>query len=244
MARSRIGTVGSLKEDARHSITDALKVQELHVTRVKEDILVGNSRGLNLANLAHRLDTELAAQNEKIATLKAELEMADSRQEERLSYLLRSDDCYRLVRDRYLSTFKTDHLGIHTKTDKKIIANGNVTAHWGDAIVDSSLYAEPDGRMDVEVFQKLYGVLPKTMEGIRDEKTIYVLNTHAGILSSNFKKGSRKFSNLFAKFIKALEKSGFDETYLDGKDTDVTRAYRAFVDCIGKEVKGVRPKRR
>ncbi|PWW73004.1 hypothetical protein C7212DRAFT_366233 [Tuber magnatum] len=192
---------------------------------------------------AHEAETtkELHA---KMAVHKAELDLIDSQQEERLRYLLRSDDCYKLVRNRYLSTFKRDYLQTCTKADLEIIANGDLTAHWGDAIIDSSLYTQPNGRTDVEVFQKLYGILPHNMEGIREDKTIYILNTHAGILSSISKKGSDKFSDAFAKFIKLFEISGFDESYLYGKDTEVTRAYGAFVDCVLSEVKHVRPRRR
>ena len=76
------------------------------------------------------------------------------------------------------------------------------------------------------------------------DKTIHILNTHAGILSSDSKKGSRKFANAFAKFIKLFEISGFDESYLDGKDTEVTHAYYAFVNCAASEMKHtMRPKR-
>ena len=75
-------------------------------------------------------------------------------------------------------------------------------------------------------------------------KTIHILNTHAGLLSSDPKNGSRKFANAFAKFIKLFEISGFDESYLDGKDTEVTCAYHAFINCAASEVKRVRSKRR
>ncbi|RPA88926.1 hypothetical protein L873DRAFT_1784662 [Choiromyces venosus 120613-1] len=257
VARSPIGTVGSLVHDARKTLTDAVKVDKLHVKKVKKEMLVGNSRRLDLANLSHpeltALKGKMAAQNAeldlglkgKMAAHKAELDLVDSRQEERLRYLLRSDDCYKLVRNRYLSTFKRDDLGTHTKTDQEIIENGNLTAHWGDAIDDSSLYTQPNGRTDVEVFQRLYGVLPENMErNSRHDKTIHILNTHAGILGSDSKKGSHKFANAFAKFIKVFEISGFDESYLNGKDTEVTRAYGAFVDCVASQVKRVRPKRR
>lgn len=141
---------------------------DLQVKKVKEEMFVGNSCGLDLANLIHRLDTKLAALKEKITLHQAELELVDSSQEERIRYLLYSNDRYKHVRGRYLSTFKRVHFGITTKVDKEIIENSNQTVHWGDAIFDSSLYTEPNGRDDPEVFQKLYGVLPEDMEWIRE----------------------------------------------------------------------------
>ena len=53
-------------------------------------------------------------------------------------------------------------------------------------------------------------------------KTIHILNTHAGVLSSDCKKGSPKFFAAFANFIELFKKSGFDQSYLDGEGLEVT----------------------
>ncbi|KAG0132717.1 hypothetical protein HOY82DRAFT_483538 [Tuber indicum] len=239
MAKSSIGTVESLKHDAKKSLANALEAEELHINEVQDNLFVGNQRGLDLASLAQRLDSELAARDLKITEL-----------DERLRYLLHSDDSYQLARARYLSTYKRDYLGTDTKKDRDIIADGNTTVHWGDARYDATLYTKL-GRTDTAVFKKLYGLLPVKMDKISNDKTVILLNTHAGVLASDYKKGTRKFSTLFTRFVKALERSRFDETYPGVKDTEpvtaameVTIAYREFVDCIRKEVKAVRPKRR
>ncbi|KAG0636528.1 hypothetical protein HOY80DRAFT_891228 [Tuber brumale] len=264
MAKSAIGTVESLKHDAKKSLANALEAEELHVNKVNDNLFVGNQRGPDLASLSQRLDKELAIRDLKIAELdekmknqKSEFDLAESRNKERLRYLLRSDDSYQAIRDGYLSVHKRDYLGTDTKRDRKIIAERNTTVHWGDARSDAALYTKPGGRMDPEVFEKLYGLLPEKMGDnfplfqsiierscLGNDKTVHVLNIQAGVLASNFKKSTRKFSDLFAAFVGALEKSGFDETYPDDKQTEVTIAYRAFVDCTRKEVKEVRPKRR
>ncbi|KAG0123546.1 hypothetical protein HOY82DRAFT_619120 [Tuber indicum] len=134
---------GSLNHDAKKSLTDALEVEELHVNKVNDNLFVGNQRRLDLASLSQRLDSELAARDQKIAAQdlkiaeldkqtkiqKVQFDLADSRHDECLQYLLHSDDSYQLMRARYLSTYKRDYLGTDTKTDRKIIAEANTTVH-------------------------------------------------------------------------------------------------------------------
>jgi len=72
---------------------------------------------------------------------------------------------------------------------------------------------------------------------LENEAILHVLNAHADVLCSNHKTGTKHFENLFNKFIQAFEKSKFDESYLDGKSTDVTLAYWAFIRCLATEVK-------
>lgn len=66
--------------------------------------------------------------------------------------------------------------------------------------------------------------------------TIHVLNTHATILASD-QKVTKRFRNLFGDFVKKLEKSNYDVTYLEGKPSEVTNAYRAFLGCFKTDVK-------
>ena len=186
MAKS-IGTMESLKDDAKKTLANALKVEELHVNKVNDNLFVGNQRGLDFASLAQRLDTELAARDLKIAELSgkfdltqtelaerdlkiAELdskfELADSRNEERLRYLLRADDSYQAVREGYISVYKRDYLRTETERDHEIIGQRNSTVHWGDARSDAALYTKPNGRTDPEVFKKLYGLLPEEIDKI------------------------------------------------------------------------------
>lgn len=63
------------------------------------------------------------------------------------------------------------------------------------------------------------------------------MKVHAGVISSKHKIGSEKFYTLLSEFVNLFKESGegYDEGYLDGKPTDVTRAYRAFMNCIKSE---------
>lgn len=47
-----------------------------------------------------------------------------------------------------------------TESDLDCISEGNLSAHGGNATVDSTLYLEEPARTDIETFVKLYGVHP------------------------------------------------------------------------------------
>jgi len=68
---------------------------------------------------------------------------------------------------------------------------------------------------------------------LEHDDTIYALDTHAGILSWNSGGKAEKLqvTNAFTRFIQAFERSGFDESYLHTKDSEVARAYRDFFKC-------------
>jgi len=74
---------------------------------------------------------------------------------------------------------------------------------------------------------------------LEHDKTIHALDTHAGILSWNSGGKARKLrvTNAFTRFIQAFEKSGFDESYLHTKDSQVARAYRYFFKCSSRKIK-------
>jgi len=171
VASSPIRAIGGLVPDARKILTKAAKIDELRVQKVDEAMVVGNVRGLDLAklaNLAHRLDAELTGLKEAMAAQKAELDLVDSLQEERLNDLLHSHACYGDLRERYLAKFSAVHFKVRTKEDKEAIEEGNLAAHWGDAAFDATLYTPPNTRTDIHVFQTLYGVLPCDMEQISE----------------------------------------------------------------------------
>ncbi|KAG0133436.1 hypothetical protein HOY82DRAFT_641132 [Tuber indicum] len=116
--------------------------------------------------------------------------------------------------------------------------NGFLITHGGDARSDARLYGAPGGRTDVETFEKLYGILPETVEKISCIKTIAALDTHAGVVTSNFKTGSERFYQLFWEFVSLLKESGtgYQEGYLDNGPIDLVNAYHAFMGCINTEV--------
>jgi hypothetical protein len=68
------------------------------------------------------------------------------------------------------------------------------------------------------------------------KETIDVLNTHAGVIASKYKIGSDEFYTRFAEFVKLFKESDYDDSYLDGNPTGVTRAYWGFLNCIRDEV--------
>ena len=63
------------------------------------------------------------------------------------------------------------------------------------------------------------------------------MNAHAGIVGSDRKTTTKRFSSLFAKFVQALEKSGYIGDYLDQSESEVAGAYWMFMRCLKSEVK-------
>jgi hypothetical protein len=69
--------------------------------------------------------------------------------------------------------------------------------------------------------------------------TTDVLNTHAGVIASQYKTGSDRFYALFSEFVKLFEETGegYGKGYLDENVTNnVAQAYWAFVNCMKTEV--------
>ncbi|KAL7275212.1 hypothetical protein RUND412_001861 [Rhizina undulata] len=242
--RSELGEEETMKADTKDAFEQAL--EELHVGVVRGEMVVGNRRGLNLAGLSTRvriLEDEVAGQKEK-ATLQKEkttLQEAEIAElKDQVLTLRLSMKEYRRVRNWFISTFKRDKLNNADGSDIKSIQEGNVTAHGGDAIVNALLYKGPDGRRDASAFEKLYGLNPLRVLAIKHKPTIAVMNTHAGIISSQYKVGSEKFYKTFAEFIKLLKDSDFDESYLDDGELDsLTRVYWSFLKCAKDEVRSV-----
>ncbi|PUU77312.1 hypothetical protein B9Z19DRAFT_1128486 [Tuber borchii] len=236
VARSPVRTLGSLIPDAIQVIKQAANVDELKIKKVKEETIVGNSRGLDLANLA----MEIAELKDQIASNKAETDLVSRDQEAWIKYLLFHHSRYELIRGRFLVSFGRKKDRVSIKEDRKLVEQGNLVAHWGDAVFDATLY--PHKVTDTEIFRMLYGVLPKEMQRIKNHNTIYALNTHAGVLGSDSKEGSPRFTDLFNHFIQVFKESDFDESYTEG--AEVTCACDNFIDSAETEVKRIRPSRR
>ncbi|PWW72484.1 hypothetical protein C7212DRAFT_348103 [Tuber magnatum] len=134
-----LATDAGTKMDAKVALGQALQEGELEVERVRRAIFVGNRRGLDLADLqqrVHVVEHKTASLKDEIAFLKDGL----GQMNDRLSTLTLALREYRQVRERFISTFKRDKLKNDTKTDRKIIQGGNITAHGGDAAADALLY--------------------------------------------------------------------------------------------------------
>jgi hypothetical protein len=71
-------------------------------------------------------------------------------------------------------------------------------------------------------------------------ETINILNLHAGVRADNNKSGTCEFYARFAEFIQLFQASNYDESYLNGDPTDVTRAYWSILGCktyVNEDVK-------
>jgi len=109
----------------------ALRNDDLTVEEAGGELVVGNRRGLNLAGLPVRIalfQAQNASQDQKIASLQAQN-----------ASLTSSLPSYKILRNRFISTFKRDVLNNATE-DKRIIAASNTLAHGGDAAADAMLY--------------------------------------------------------------------------------------------------------
>ncbi|CUS09928.1 unnamed protein product [Tuber aestivum] len=119
-----------------------------------------------------------------------ELEITELRK--KLLTLTVSSREYKLVRNRFISTFKCDKLNIEASSDTQILQEGNVTAIGGDAVIDATLY-KSGVRRDPSTFENLYGLDPLRILKFKSEATIAILNTHAAIVSSQ----SRSLLNFY-----------------------------------------------
>ena len=65
-----------------------------------------------------------------------------------------------------------------------------------------------------------------------------VLNIHASVIASKYDTGNDRFYALFKNFIRLFQDSSYDESYLDGAPTSVTKAYYEFRMATQAEVEG------
>ena len=139
-------------------------------------VAVGNQRDMDLAKMESQLaavEIRLARNETKagtkandamtkarLAVTKAQVRVIEAKiasLEARASQSLANK---KLVRGRFISTFKRDVLGTANDADRDLIRDGNMFAHHGDAIVDGELYDGPGARRDTGAYIKLYGVHP------------------------------------------------------------------------------------
>ena len=163
---------------------------------------------------------------------------------------------YMLVRNRFISAFKRKKLGIKDDLDIEIISEGNKAAHAPDVITDATLYTPNTvlaQRVDKDIFKQLYGLLPEQASTLseyqllsplqiilltysEDTETISILNTHAGIVSSQKRPPSTNFSRLFSSFIKLLEQLMSNGSYYEDRESRALNdAGEAFLACAKRE---------
>jgi hypothetical protein len=167
VTRSELGDEGGMKQDAKDALGLALQEEELHVKDVRGELFVGNRRGLNLAERFRILEQQVGGLQQQVAEIPS-MKTKIASLEDRVSGLTCSLDSYKLLRKRFISTYKRDKFENATDSDRKIIGVGNLWAHGGDAVVDAQLYQDLSGRRDFSVFTKLYGLLPETVQRISE----------------------------------------------------------------------------
>jgi hypothetical protein len=168
LTRTDIGDPEDMKSDAKSAFAAALNQEQLEVEVVGDKFCVGNRRGLDLADLGVRfrlIEEEIVVLKEDNVALKEDnvvLKVKVASLEDRVTSLTVSLAVYKLLRNRFISTFKRDILENADEKDHRIIANGNEWAHGGDAVVDAQLYSGDlaDPRRDVAAFKQLYGLHP------------------------------------------------------------------------------------
>ena len=89
---------------------------------------------------------ELKTKVSELMEFKKEAKSEIASLEDRVQSPSQSLQNYKLVRGRFIPTFKRDVLGTATDAGRKIIRGGNIWARGGDAIVDAQLYESPGGR--------------------------------------------------------------------------------------------------
>jgi len=239
-----------VKTSGKDALQQALG-QDHYVEEAGGELVVGNRRGLNLAGLPAQialLQDHNASQDQKIALLQAQVASLQAQN----ASLASSLPLYKILRNRFISTFKQDILKNATDVDRRIIAAGNTCAHGGDAAADAMLYQGMSGRCDFSSYKRLYGKEPGPVLLISEssstmfkitrltslgyQPTINALNTHAEVIASKHKRGTAEFYEKFAKFIKLLDESDDPSGYLDGDTTDLSQAYWSFVSCVKDQV--------
>ncbi|RPB02827.1 hypothetical protein L873DRAFT_1787494 [Choiromyces venosus 120613-1] len=231
---SQIGSEGEVNRDAKDALEQALHEEELDIENAMGETFFSIRRGRGLIGLPARVD----AVGKEIASLKIRVTSL----EDRMGGLTSSLEAYKRLRNRFISAFKIDKGLVNaTEEDRKIITEGNGWAQGGDVVVDAQLYQDIGGRRDGSAFEKLYGIMPGDIRAISSgyQPTIDALNFHAGVIASKDKIGSDEFYARFSEFMKLFEEFDYDDGYLEGHATDLTRAYWSFLNCIKNEVKWV-----
>jgi len=144
---------------ANKALEQILRREELHIKNVRGKPYVGNCAGLNIARSATRL-------GEMEKRLNSQQKIVDELKGKVLKLQIPSEG-YKRVRNRFLSTFKRNILKRLVNLDRKVILEGNYTAHLSDVGVDATLYISPGGgygrpvRKDRNTFKALYGLDPR-----------------------------------------------------------------------------------
>ncbi|KAE8131819.1 hypothetical protein BDV38DRAFT_297485 [Aspergillus pseudotamarii] len=135
-------------------------------------------------------------------------------------------------RNYFLSRYKWQKLDRGLIDEWEHLAHTNIEVPSGDVLADSELYISGD-RKDYDVFVDLYGIDPHAAPSVlKDKLTIELVNAHATTLVSKHRTCTPKFGELFARFIKNLQRTGYPRGYLFGftEDVDILELRASYSD--------------
>lgn len=156
------------QNDLEHDTTEARNKQvalEERQGHLEQQNLESTEKQLQFNQKQEEHTKQIGSITEVIENQKTVQELADSDHEGRLQDIVRSDKDYKLMRARFICTFKRG-IGKATKADRATIAAGNEKVHSGDVVTDASLYKPGGQRRDISYFKRLYGVEPCAIEKI------------------------------------------------------------------------------
>ena len=117
----------------------------------------------SLRSMVIALESEYASDRKRLAAL-----------QQQFTGFAESLPHYKLLRNRFISSFVRDKLNKATEFDIKIIGEGN-PSEWalgGDMVCDAQLYGE-GGRIDHTVFKQLYGFFPQVAKTLSKSSSIF-----------------------------------------------------------------------
>jgi hypothetical protein len=151
--------------DARRRLKSTADNANMEMETIHDTAFVGNMEGLLYVRQAKESDLR----QERLSNVEKRLTDVTKRLsdiEARIVSLEESVGFYGILRNRFLSTFKRDKLKNATPADIRLIADGKVWAHKGNASRDADLYQSVGGRTDFSTYKALYGLHPAVVREI------------------------------------------------------------------------------
>ncbi|OJD11711.1 hypothetical protein AJ78_07564 [Emergomyces pasteurianus Ep9510] len=221
-------------EQAQVMLKDTIDNHQLQFQTVRGMPVVTNRRGVRYAEghfdreaFASRLETtENALENFKTELESTKSELIDVKNEckslrRTVSNLQHSVSDLKDSRSRFISTYRRDILLNATPSDHRIIDTGGTRIYTntrGDVAISTSTSNS-----------MVYILASFSLLSVTYTATINLLNTHATIIADKNIKVLTDFHDLFDDFIRSLERSNYDEEYLNNPMSRVTLAYWAFL---------------
>ncbi|KAB8215587.1 hypothetical protein BDV33DRAFT_208204 [Aspergillus novoparasiticus] len=231
-------TEADLTREMKREASSALREDSLQMIRDGDDVVVGNNEGFTLTREMRRRDEELREAQEQRRRIDEQLQELKEQRE-------RPHWFAKMVRQRFLLTYKRDKLHTASDEDCDLIRKVNKRVHGGDALADAELYGDW-GRRDYDVYKKLYGVHPKELGKFCIGSALHVMDEHATHVAADDRECSPKFEELFQKFLHKLKAAKYPDNFVDFlydescKDpavAQVRHSYYEFFNSVATEVR-------